>query len=61
MTTSWRFGKRRGGSYDFAARTGRMNLITGRELKSLLLEHLGLDALIGLPKLPRGWERRDVS
>ena len=57
VTTSW-FGK---ASHDFAARTGRMDLITGRELKSLLLEHLGLDALIGLPKLPPGWERRDVS
>ena len=57
VTTSW-FGK---ASYDFAARTGRMELITGRELKSLLLEHLSLDALIGLPKLPPGWERRDVS
>jgi restriction system protein len=57
VTTSW-FGK---ASHDFAARTGRMELITGRELKSLLLEHLGLDALIGLPKLPPGWERRDVS
>jgi restriction system protein len=56
VTTSW-FGK---ASYDFAARTGRMELITGRELKSLLLEHLGLDVLIGLPKLPPGWERRDV-
>lgn len=57
VTTSW-FGK---ASHDFAARTGRMDLITGRELKALLLEHLGLDALIGLPKLPPGWERRDVS
>jgi restriction system protein len=57
VTTSW-FGK---ASYDFAARTGRMELITGRELKSLLLQHLGLDALIGLPKLPPGWERRDVA
>jgi len=37
-----------------------MDLITGRELKSLLHEHLGLDALIGLAKLPPGWERRDV-
>jgi restriction system protein len=57
VTTSW-FGK---ASHDFAARTGRMQLITGRELKSLLLEHLGLNVLIGLPKLPPGWERRDVS
>ena len=57
VTTSW-FGK---ASRDFAARNGRMELITGRELKALLLEHLDLDVLIGLPKLPPGWERRDIS
>jgi restriction system protein len=38
-----------------------MDLITGRELKALLLEHLGLDALIVLPKLPPGWASPDVS
>lgn len=57
VTTSW-FGK---ASYDFAARTGRMQLIDGRELKSMLEEHLGLRVLIGLPKLPPGWETRDLS
>lgn len=57
VTTSW-FGK---ASRDFAARTGRMQLIDARELKALLKEHLGIDALIGLTKLPRGWERRDVT
>jgi hypothetical protein len=35
-----------------------IEIIEGRHLKSLLLEHLGLDVLIGLPKLSRGWERR---
>ncbi|WP_406690043.1 restriction endonuclease [Saccharopolyspora sp. ID03-671] len=57
VTTSW-FGK---DSRDFAERTGRMELIDGRGLKSLLKEHLGLDVLIGLPKLPRGWTRSDVG
>ncbi|WP_248964814.1 restriction endonuclease [Sphaerisporangium perillae] len=57
VSTSW-YGK---ASYDFAARTGRMELISGRELKSLLLEHLHLDVLIGLPKLPPGWGPRDIT
>ncbi|MGQ4347525.1 restriction endonuclease [Streptomyces sp. SAS_275] len=57
VTTAW-FGK---ASWDFAHRTGRMELIDGRHLKALLLEHLGIDALIGLPKLPTGWETRDVQ
>jgi restriction system protein len=56
VTTAW-FGK---ASHDFAQRTGRMQLIDGRGLKALLQEHLGIDALIGLPKLPPGWETRDV-
>ncbi|WP_328623730.1 restriction endonuclease [Streptomyces sp. NBC_00353] len=57
VTTAW-FGK---ASWDFAHRTGRMELIDGRHLKALLLEHLGIDALIGLPKLPPGWETRDLT
>ncbi|MGD0555115.1 MAG: restriction endonuclease [Streptosporangiaceae bacterium] len=58
VTTSW-VGK---ASRDFAARNGnRIQIIEGRQLKALLLEHLGLDALIGLPKLPPGWETRDIS
>jgi restriction system protein len=57
VTTSW-FGK---ASRDFVARNGRMELIDGRELKALLLEHLDLDVLIGLDKLPRGWQRRDIT
>ncbi|MFF4012309.1 restriction endonuclease [Streptomyces sp. NPDC001717] len=57
VTTAW-FGK---ASHDFAHRTGRMELIDGRHLKALLLEHLGIDALIGLPKLPPGWETRDLT
>ncbi|MGW5768763.1 restriction endonuclease [Streptomyces longwoodensis] len=56
VTTAW-FGKT---SLDFAPRN-RLELIDGRHLKSLLLEHLGIDALIGLPKLPPGWQPRDLS
>jgi len=58
VTTSW-VGK---ASRDFAARNGsRIEIIEGRHLKSLLREHLGLDVLISLQKLPPGWERYDVS
>jgi len=58
VTTSW-VGK---ASRDFAARNGsRIELIEGRHLKSLLREHLGLDVLISLPKLPVGWERHEIS
>lgn len=52
------FGK---ASYDFATSFGRIQLIDGRNLKALLREHLGIDVLIGLPKLPPGWERTDIS
>jgi restriction system protein len=58
VTTSW-VGK---ASRDFAARNGsRIEIIEGRHLKSLLREHLGLDVLIGLPNLPPGWERHEIS
>jgi restriction system protein len=57
VTTSW-VGK---ASRDFAARNGRIEIIEGRHLKSMLLEHLGLDVLISLPKLPPGWEQNEVS
>jgi restriction system protein len=56
VTTAW-FGKT---SWDFAPRN-RVELIDGRHLKALLLEHLGVDALIGLPKLPPGWQTRDLT
>ncbi len=46
VTTSW-YGKT---SWEIAHRNGqRPALIDGRNLKTLLLEHLGLDALISLP------------
>ncbi|WP_327074394.1 restriction endonuclease [Kitasatospora purpeofusca] len=56
VTTSW-FGK---DSYDFAHRNGRIRLIDGRNLKALLTEHLNIDALIGLPKVPPGWQAGDL-
>lgn len=48
VTTSW-VGK---ASRDFATRNGRIEIIEGQHLKSLLLEHLGLDVRISLPELP---------
>ncbi len=58
VTTSW-VGK---ASRDFAARNGnRIQIIEGRELKHLLREHLNIDALISLPKLPPGWDQRDLT
>jgi len=58
VTTSW-VGK---ASRDFAARNGsRIEIIEGRQLRYLLKEHLGLDVLISLPKLPPGWDQADLS
>ena len=57
VTTSW-VGK---ASRDFATRNGRIEIIEGRHLKALLREHLGIDVLIGLPKLPLGWAREEIS
>ncbi|RQX15197.1 restriction endonuclease [Micromonospora ureilytica] len=57
VTTSW-VGK---ASRDFAAANGRIEIIEGRNLKHLLREHLGLDVLIGLEKIPPGWNRADLE
>jgi restriction system protein len=58
VTTSW-VGK---ASRDFAARNGsRIQIIEGRQPKYMLKEHLGLDVLISLPKLPPDWEQQDIS
>jgi restriction system protein len=57
ITTSW-FGK---ASYNFAARNGRIQLIDGRGLKAMMHDHLGRDVLIGLPRLPPGWAREDLT
>jgi HJR/Mrr/RecB family endonuclease len=48
VTTSW-FGD---ASRDFAQRTGDIELIDGRELRTLLHRHLGLEAYIDLPEFP---------
>jgi restriction system protein len=37
-------------SWDFAIRNGRIEIIEGRHLKSMLKEHLALDVVISLPK-----------
>ncbi|WFE54745.1 restriction endonuclease [Micromonospora sp. WMMD1155] len=57
VTTSW-VGK---ASRDFAAANGRIEIIEGRNLKHMLKEHLGLDVLIGLQKIPPGWNRADLE
>ncbi|MFD0258925.1 restriction endonuclease [Kitasatospora indigofera] len=58
VTTSW-FGN---ASLEIAHRSGRRpDLIDGRNLKALLLEHLGVDALVGLPKVPPGWRAGDLA
>jgi restriction system protein len=44
VVTTSKFGK---ASYDFARDTGRITLYDGTHLKALLLEHMGLDVLIG--------------
>lgn len=43
VTTSW-FGRQ---SHEFATEHGRIQLIEGTNLKHMLLEHLGLDVVIG--------------
>ncbi|MFY1689135.1 restriction endonuclease [Plantactinospora sp. WMMB782] len=57
VTTSW-VGK---ASRDFATANGRIEIIEGRNLKHMLKEHLQLDVLIGLDKLPPGWNRADIG
>jgi restriction system protein len=57
VTTSW-VGK---ASRDLAQRTGRMQIIEGRELKHMLAESLNMDVLISLPVLPSGWDRAQIA
>lgn len=56
VTTSWV-----GPNSRQFAQDNRIQIIEGRELKQLLAEHLNMDVLIGLPKLPPGWERAEVA
>lgn len=51
VTTSW-VGQ---ASREFAARNGRMTIIEGRQLRHLLKEHLHIDVLIGLDRVPPDW------
>lgn len=57
VTTSW-VGQ---ASREFAARNGRMDIIDGRNLRHLLKEHLGLDVLISLDRLPYDWTADDLG
>lgn len=57
VTTSWVGGASR----DFAARNGRMTIIEGCQLRHLLKEHLDLDVLIGLDRVPPDWTSQDLG
>ncbi|GAA2374260.1 hypothetical protein GCM10010432_34240 [Catellatospora methionotrophica] len=57
VVTSW-VGK---ASRDFAYANGRIEIIEGRHLKSLLKEHLDIDVLISLPTRPPGWSDADLT
>jgi restriction system protein len=57
VTTSW-VGK---ASRDFAQRNGRIQIIDGRNLKLYLKEHMDMDVLISLPRLPPDWSPSDLS
>ncbi|MGY3206356.1 helix-turn-helix domain-containing protein [Streptomyces sp. TE5632] len=57
VTTSW-FGA---SSRAFAARSGRIDLVDGRTLKSLLHEHLGIEARLRLKRLPPEWDVGDLA
>ncbi|GGS95848.1 hypothetical protein GCM10010270_79800 [Streptomyces violaceus] len=57
VTTGW-FGA---SSRAFAARSGLIELVDGRALKSLLHEHLGIEARLRLKRLPPEWDVGDLS
>ena len=57
VTTSW-VGK---ASRGFAQRNGRIQIIDGRHLKLYLKEHMNMDVLIGLPRVPPDWSPSDLS
>jgi restriction system protein len=56
VTTGW-FGP---DSDTFAERNG-MVLISGRDLRPMLEQYLGLDSVIPLKKLPTGWHPDDIA
>ncbi|WP_405577112.1 restriction endonuclease [Streptomyces sp. NBC_01190] len=57
VTTSW-FGA---DSHAFAQRSGRISLVDGRALRTLLRDHLGIHTRLGLSHLPPGWEVDDIT
>jgi restriction system protein len=57
VTTSW-FSN---ADQECARRDGRIRLVDGSALRRLLAEHLGLDAVVGLPRLPAGWRPGDIG
>lgn len=57
VTTSW-FSN---ADQECARRDGRIRLVDGSALRRLLAEHLGLDAVVGLPRLPPGWRPGDIG
>jgi restriction system protein len=57
VTTSW-LGKASG---DSAANNGRIQIIEGRQLRSMLLKHLNLDVFTSLHSPPSSWEECDAS
>jgi hypothetical protein len=44
-----------------ATATASRSSKAANSIKHLLREHLGIDALISLPKLPPGWEQHDPT
>jgi len=56
VTTSW-VGK---ASRDFAQRNGRIQIIDGRNLKLYLKEHMDMDVLISLRRVPPDWSPSDL-
>jgi restriction system protein len=44
-----------------ATRSGRLRLVDGSTLRRLLSEYLGVEAVVGLPRLPAGWHPADIG
>jgi restriction system protein len=58
VVTTSKFGA---ASHAFAKEVGRISLIEGRYLKSLLQEHLQMDVLISIPQTPARRTRAEIS
>lgn len=57
VTTAWFSNADR----ECARRSGRLRLVDGSALRRLLAEHLYLDAVVGLSRLPVGWAPGDIG